>query len=230
MQYLKHVSLVIGALIATSCTAPRALPLHVPEVGPATAATVGIFMTGDGGWAPFDTNVSADMSRAGVPTVGFDTGEYFSSIRTPEEAAGALGQTISAAMERYHAQHVILVGYSFGADIEPFLINRLPEHLRRCIDRIALMSPSDTAPFQVTLLERAGLEAPGARAVIPELAEMAARGHRIVCLHGENDHDAICEKANIPDMRSVQMRGGHGLHGDHQAVAEAILRAWPVDG
>lgn len=206
-----------------------ALPLHAPEVGPATAATVGIFMTGDGGWAPFDTRVAADMSRAGVPTVGFDTGDYFATMRTPEEAAAALGQTMSAVMERYHAQHVILVGYSFGADVGPFLVNRLPAELQRRIDRVALMSPSDTAPFQVTLLERAGLEAPGARPVIPELTEMAAQGHHIACLHGEDDHDAICTKPGVPEMRAIEMRGGHGLHDDHQAVADAILGAWPVE-
>jgi type IV secretory pathway VirJ component len=252
MRTLKPPCIAIAALIASAFTAPQScaeppaaiviaseaahqpsvfdtLPLHAPDVGPAIAATVGIFLTGDGGWAPFDTRVSEDMSRAGVPTIGFDTGEYFSTMRTPEEAAEALGQAMSAAMEKYHAQRVILVGYSFGADVAPFLVNRLPDHLRRSIDRVALMSPSDTAPFQVTLLERAGLEAPGARPVIPELTEMTAQGHRTVCLYGENDHDAICTKMSPPDMRSVQMRGGHGLHDDHQSVANAILTAWPLD-
>ena len=227
MRALKSSCFVIATLIASAFTAPQslaepptatvaisqtghhtafdALPLHAPDVGPTTAATVGIFMTGDGGWAPFDTRVSEAMSRAGVPTVGFDTGEYFSTMRTPEEAAEALGEAMSAVMEKYHAQHVILVGYSFGADVAPFLVNRLPEHLRRSIDRVALMSPSDTAPFQVTLLERAGLETPGARPVIPELTEMTAQGHRTVCLYGENDHDAICTKVSLPVMHPVQI-------------------------
>lgn len=251
MQILRLSSIAVAALIAASTSSqslaappPRVataseaehpstafdtLPLHAPEAGPATAPTVGIFMTGDGGWAPFDTAVSADMSRAGVPTVGFDTGAYFDTLRTPEEAAGALGQAISATMEKYHAQHVILVGYSFGADIAPFLVNRLPEHMRVHIDRIALMSPSDTASFQVTLLERAGLETPGARPVVSELRKAGAQGHRIVCLYGKNDPDAICAKADIPAMRVVEMRGGHGLHGNHQAVADAIRDAWPME-
>lgn len=254
MHLIRSASLGIAALMAAAYAAPQSLaapppaaptasvsvseqsstafdtlPLHAPDVGPATAATVGIFMTGDGGWAPFDTKVAADMSRAGVPTVGFDTGDYFATMRTPEEASEALGQAIAAVMERYQAQHVILVGYSFGADVGPFLVNRLPEHLRVHIDRVALMSPSDTAPFQVTLLERAGLEAPGARPVIPELTQMAAQGHRIVCLYGETDHDAICAKADVPAMQAVEMQGGHGLHDDHQAVANAILNAWPIE-
>lgn len=252
MRALKSSCIAIATLIAAAVAVPQscaeppttivatsevahqpsafdALPLHAPDAAPTTATTVGIFMTGDGGWAPFDTRVSEDMSRAGVPTIGFDTGEYFSTMRTPAEAAEALGQAMSAVMEKYHAQRVILVGYSFGADVAPFLVNRLPEHLRRSIDRVALMSPSDTAPFQVTLLERAGLETPGARPVIPELTEMTAQGHRTVCLYGENDHDAICRKVSLPVMRSVQMPGGHGLHDDHQSVANAILAAWPLE-
>ena len=251
MWTVRYSSIAIATFIATACAAPQSfaappparaatseaehastsfdtLPLHAPDVGPTTAATVGIFMTGDGGWAPFDTKISADMSRAGVPTVGFDTGDYFATMRTPEKAAEALAKAISVTMERYQAQHVILVGYSFGADVAPFLVNRLPEHLRSHIDRVALMSPSDMAPFQVTLLERAGLEAPAARPVIPELTQMVEQGHRTLCLYGENDNGAICTKADIPGVRALQMRGGHGLHDDHQAVADAILAAWPL--
>lgn len=204
------------------------LPLHAPTVGPERARTAAIFMTGDGGWAPFDQNVSADMSRAGVPTSGFDTGAYFSILRTPEEAAAALTQAIDAVMQRYGAEQVILVGYSFGADVGSFILNRLPAVTRSHVDRLALMSPSDIAPFQVTLLERAGLENPGARPVVPELTAAANAGNRIVCLYGERDKDAICPKMTFPSMKGVKLKGGHGLDDNHQAVADAILSAWPI--
>lgn len=202
------------------------LPLHPPETGPSIARTAAIFMTGDGGWAPFDTKVSADMSAAGVPTVGFDTGTYFSTMRSPEEAAVALGQAIEATLQRYKADRIILVGYSFGADVGPFLFNRLAPELRQYVDRIALMSPSAEAPFQVTLAERVGLASPGARPVAPELEEASASGVRVLCLYGERDNASICPATRLPNLRAIELKGGHGLADDHRTVSSAILGEW----
>ncbi|MFT3723269.1 MAG: AcvB/VirJ family lysyl-phosphatidylglycerol hydrolase [Hyphomonadaceae bacterium] len=207
----------------------KMLPLHPPEHGPDRAKTVAIFLTGDGGWASFDQKVCAALTSAGVPATGFDTGAYFSEMRDPTIASQALAGAIETVKDRWSADHVIIVGYSFGADVAPFLVNRLPPDLKSSIDRVALMSPSAEAPFQVTLTERVGLDAPGARPVIPELKTLNDAGARIACLYGERDHDAVCPSLTLASMKKVEMRGGHGLADDHQAVANAILQAWPVE-
>jgi type IV secretory pathway VirJ component len=147
-------------------------------------------------------------------------------LRTPEEAAVALGRAIEATLERYKADRIIVVGYSFGADVGPFLFNRLAPELRQRVDRIALISPSKEAPFQVTIAERVGLASPGAHPVAPELERASASGGKILCLYGERDSDSICPTTHLLNMRSIKLKGGHGLAGDHQAVAAAILEAW----
>ena len=207
----------------------KTLPLHPPTQSPDRAKTVAIFLTGDGGWASFDQKVCADLSAAGVPTTGFDTGVYFSEKRDPAVASRALADTIEAVKDRWGAEYVVLVGYSFGADVAPFLVNRLPPALRSSIDRVALMSPSNEAPSQITLMERVGLDSPGARPVIPELKALDASGMHVACLYGERDHDAICPSLSLASMKTVKLRGGHGLDDDHRAVAVAILGAWPVE-
>ena len=204
------------------------LPLHAVGAANSREPTFAIFLTGDGGWASFDRRVCADLAAQGVPTIGFDTGAYFDNMRSPDEAAAALARTLRAGMAQWHANRAIVVGYSFGADVAPFLINRLPADLRSHIDRVALMAPSSEAPFQVTAAERVGLSEPGARPVVPEIQQTSQLGLRIVCLYGVTDQGAICPHLSIAAMKDAPLSGGHGFHGDDEGVAHAILSAWPV--
>lgn len=203
------------------------LPLHAVGTQ-ASAPTFAVFLTGDGGWAAFDQRVCADLAQRGVPTIGFDAGAYFSVMRSPEEAAQALARTLRAGMQRWHAQRAIVIGYSFGADVMPFLVDRLPQDLRAHIDRVALMAPSTTAPFQVTAGERVGLETPGGRPILPELQADARQGLHIVCIYGATDRSAICPTLRLPETQSPELAGGHGFNGKDDAVAAAILSAWRV--
>jgi type IV secretory pathway VirJ component len=199
------------------------LPLHAVDAGRSSAPIAAIYLTGDGGWAPFDQRVVGDLAKAGVPTLAWDTGDYFSTMRDPQTAAADLARAARDAMTRWRAQKFIVVGYSFGADVAPFLVDRLPADLRSRVDRVALMGPSEQAPFQVTAAERVGLSNPGARPVRPELATLTQDGVRVVCLYGQNDHDAICPMMTDPGVTKTALPGGHGFAGNDAAVARAIL-------
>jgi type IV secretory pathway VirJ component len=186
--------------------------------------TMAVFLSGDGGWVWFDQHVGGDLAARGVPTIGFDTGEYFSVMRTPEDAARALADTLRAGFKRWKASKAIIVGYSFGADMSPFMVNRLPVDLRKRVTEVALMSPADKASFQVTLAERAGLDFPGARPTEPEFDKLIAGGVRVECLHGEADTDSFCLRLEAKHgVRQHVMEGGHTFNDKHEQIAEALL-------
>jgi type IV secretory pathway VirJ component len=209
--------------LATFSARAETLPLHAVGGGRAAAPVAAIYLTGDGGWAPFDQRVVADLAKAGIPTLALDTGAYFNVMRDPQAAADDLARAARTAQQRWQAQKIIVVGYSFGADVAPFLVDRLPAGLRAQIVRVALMGPSQIAPFQVTAAERVGLDNPGARPVGPELGILARSGVRVVCLYGQNDHDAICPSTQDRGVTHAALPGGHGFKGDDVAVANAIL-------
>ena len=54
-------------------------------------------------------------------------------------------------MARWYASEVALIGCSFGADVMPFVYNRLPHRSRLRVALIALLGFSRTADFQITL-------------------------------------------------------------------------------
>jgi type IV secretory pathway VirJ component len=101
------------------------LPIvEVPAAAPGRRFAV--LLSGDGGWAGIDKSLGAAFAAQGIPVAGFDSLRYFWSRRTPDELAADLDRII-----RYYAAHwgrsdVLLVGYSQGADVLPFALNRLP--------------------------------------------------------------------------------------------------------
>jgi hypothetical protein len=97
--------------------------LPTPTPGPIMA----IFYSGDGGWRDLDKQIGKNLQASGIPVVGFDTLRFFWDRRTPEEAANSLAVAIGHFSRAWNTPNVLLVGYSFGADMLPFAVNRLPE-------------------------------------------------------------------------------------------------------
>jgi len=96
-------------------------------------------MTGDGGWALFDRALAGSLSSKGISVVGWDSRQYYASQRSPDEAAQDLHRIIVHYRSIWKKDRVALIGYSFGADVLPFLINRLDSADFRSVDCIAFL-------------------------------------------------------------------------------------------
>ncbi len=44
---------------------------------------------------------------------------------------------------------MVLIGFSFGADVLPFLINRLPPEVRADVSLVTLLAPERATAFEV---------------------------------------------------------------------------------
>jgi type IV secretory pathway VirJ component len=131
------------------------LGLPVVEV-PATESargTLAVLLTGDGGWAAGDKAIAAELAARGVAVVGLDIPSYLGVARTPDGAAADLGRLLEHYLDAWHKDRVILVGYSHGADVAPFMAPRLPDELRGRIDLLALLGPADRASFRFHLAD-----------------------------------------------------------------------------
>ena len=58
--------------------------------------------------------------------MGVDSLRYFWSEKPPERVAADLARILRHYGEAWKAKQVALIGYSFGAGIVPFALNRLP--------------------------------------------------------------------------------------------------------
>ena len=202
----------------------RDLPL-VEVAASATAAagledTFAVLLSGDGGWAGLDQDVAAALAAAGIPVVGWNSLKYYWTARTPEAASRDLERILQRYAAAWHRPRVLLVGYSFGADVLPFLYNRLPETTRATVRSVNLMGLSQTASFEFRVSDWIPGEDGAGHATAPEVANMA--GAHVLCLYGADETDSPCTKLSAPGTQSLALPGGHHFGGDYAALARYL--------
>ena len=200
----------------------RDLPLvEVPATAPADEDVFAVLLTGDGGWAGLDQDVAAALAARGVPVVGLNTLKYFWSARTPEAAAADLERIIHRYGAAWKRSRVLLVGYSFGADVLPFLYTRLPPEVRAEVRTVSLLGLSDSATFEFHVSDWIPGSGDDGRATKPEIARMT--GATVLCLYGKDEADSPCPSLESPGVKSVALSGGHHFDGDYGTLAQQIL-------
>jgi type IV secretory pathway VirJ component len=211
--------------------APRALPVDVEDLPlielPSRAPqrdSFAIMLSGDGGWAGLDKEVAAELNARGVPVVGWDSLRYFWNARTPEQAARDLERVIEHYARAWSRSRVLLVGYSQGADVMPFMVNRLPESTRRMVASTALIGVSAEAFFEFSVSHWIGTPTGGVP-VQPEL-ERGRLGH-LSCIYGAEEEGSPCRTFHAEGLRRIELPGGHHFDGNYARVASAVLDGLP---
>jgi len=195
--------------------------LPVEEVHAAgNSAEFALLLSGDGGWAGLDQELAARLAAAGVPTVGFNSLKYFWSKRTPEETARDVARVLRHYLIAWHRQRVLLIGYSFGADVLPFVVRRLPPELRARVASASLLGIDANAAFEVRVAEWVGSDA-GGPPTRPEVAALAPLP--VLCIYGAGEADSICPDLSSAGVVREQIGRGHHFSGEYATLAERIL-------
>lgn len=118
---------------------------------------VAIIISGDGGWYKFEQSIADKLSVEGIPTIGLDTKKYFWNRRTPEETASDLAACIGQYNKEWRRNKFIFIGYSLGAEIVPFVINRLPADIKSKVSMFVLLSPAASTDFEIHISDMLGI-------------------------------------------------------------------------
>jgi type IV secretory pathway VirJ component len=211
----------VGAPAAAPLPPVGDLPLvEVPAKQPA-GDLLAVMVSGDGGWAGIDRDVANVLAGKGVPVVGLNSLQYFWSARTPDGAAADLQRIARHYLGAWGKQQLLLVGYSLGADVLPFMAGRLPPDLLGRVRLIALLGPSRMTSFEFHLTDWLGGSGGGDRPVLPEVAKL--RGRPLLCLYGQEEKDSLCTEIGGLG-KAVALQGSHHFGGDYPAIADRILR------
>jgi type IV secretory pathway VirJ component len=184
--------------------------------------TFAIIMSGDGGWAGLDQDVAAALSAKGIPVVGLDSLRYYWTARTPSGLAADTDRMIRYYLAHFGKQRVLLIGYSQGADVLPFAVNRLPEATRAHVALTAVMGMSDHALFEFHLTSWVSEDNSGL-ATLPEINRIT--GTPVLCIYGADESDSLCPKLDAKKFNVVKLKGGHHFDGDYANLARQILAA-----
>lgn len=184
-----------------------------------------IMLSGDGGWAGIDREVSQRLAQRGIPVVGLNSLRYFWKAKSPE----TLGVDLTRMLEHYagawHRGRVLLLGYSLGADVLPFAIAELPALTRSRVAGVGLIGLSRTASFEFRVANWVGRPGAEERPTWPALEVLPGLigDAKVACLFGADETDSGCRAS--PGIDLIRMPGGHHLGGDFDGLTDRLLSA-----
>jgi type IV secretory pathway VirJ component len=182
--------------------------------------TLALLLTGDGGWAGLDRELAARLAAQGVSTVGFNSLRYFWHLRTPDEAARDVARVLGHFLADWKKTRFILIGYSFGADVAPFIVNRLPAQLRKRLISVSLLGIESDADFVVRVADWIPGSDSRRRDVRPELAAIDSP---VQCIYGAGESTTICPAGKSGRVIGERIGSGSHFGGDYAAIADRIL-------
>jgi type IV secretory pathway VirJ component len=197
------------------------LPLvEVPANGPGDL--IAVFYSGDGGWRDLDKQIGGILAAHGIATIGVDSLRYFWKEKTPQQIADDLAAILHHYRAKWDREHVILLGYSFGAGILPFAVNRLPAEDRAMIRQISMLGLEKVTRFEFHLTEWLGAgSVSDSRPVLPEVARLDPA--TLQCFYGAEERDTACTASEFDRAERIKTGGGHHFDGDYAALAEKIM-------
>ncbi len=198
-----------------------AVPLTELPVGH-PSEVMAVFLSGDGGWRDLDKSIGGQLQQDGLPVVGWDSLRYFWSRKTPDQTAADLAAVLRVYLAKWQATKVVLVGYSFGADVLPFAYDRLPPDLRAKVIQMALLGFGTRADFEISPSGWLGAgPSADALAVLPEIDRVPAP--LVQCFYGEGEDDSACPGLASRGVEVIRAAGGHHFNADYAPLADSII-------
>jgi len=192
------------------------LPL-VLSVSKGTKNTLVIYLTGDGGWNSFSRKLIQEIERGGYGVVTLNTRKYFRKEQTPDNFARDISYLSGYYMKEWEKTSVIIVGYSFGADVAAFLPRRLPLSLLEKMTHIALLSPSASTDFVIKLTDLIG-DSRNIKRKYKIGRELNESTFPVVCIIGAKEDLKL--KSTLQKNKNITV---HILPGSHQYNNNLVL-------
>jgi type IV secretory pathway VirJ component len=196
------------------------LPLiEVLASGSSSSDQFAVLLSGDGGWAGLDKEVAGALGERGIPVVGVDSLRYFWTERTPAGLAADIDRIVRYYAYQWKKKRVLLIGYSQGADVLPFAINRLPAATRELVQLNVLIGLGKEAAFEFHVTNWFG--SASGEPIKPETDKLSASD--TLCLYGTDDDESLCPTIGATHSRVLNLEGGHHFGGDYRKLADLII-------
>ncbi|MDH2435487.1 AcvB/VirJ family lysyl-phosphatidylglycerol hydrolase [Pokkaliibacter sp. MBI-7] len=184
---------------------------------------VAVVYSGDGGWHDLDKVIGEWLGKNGYAVVGVDTLNSFWSSKEPRSVAKDLKKIVHR-IDPTDSLPVLIVGYSFGADVFPFAWPELDPALKSRIQLVSLLAPGYHTAFHVSVEGWLGIDH-GDHDVVPAIAALPAE--KVLCVYGSEDKDdTSCMAPELKQISVIETSGDHHFDEDYPALAARINNAF----
>lgn len=179
------------------------------------------YISGDGGFNKFSTALCQSLNKKGYDVYALNARSYFNDKKTPEQTTIDVKNYLSTKMAGRKNKQVILIGYSFGADVLPFILNRLPKNM---LDNVAvsfIMASSGSTDFEIHWSDIFGGNTKREMDVVTEINKLNV--DNIVFINGSDEKDLALNKISLKKYTHEILPGGHHFDGDTEEIATVIV-------
>lgn len=199
------------------------LPFVFVKGSDAPNKPLALLISGDGGWTDFDNSIAEALAKDGITCIGFDTQKYFWEPKTPDITAKDITLALEYYMLHLKKSKLIMMGYSFGADVIPFITNRLPDELKSKILLTVMCSADDNTDFEVTLSSMLDINGEGKYNVIEEVRKIKT-GKKLCVFGKEEDAEELEKSFRLSGADILSVNGGHHYDDNIEVVVASILK------
>ncbi len=198
------------------------LPLAVIPSGEESELPLAFFISGDGGWTSFDQAVCERFAEKGIPVVGLDAQKYFWNEKQPRQVADAITPAIQHYMRLWNKKTFVLLGYSFGACVAPFIASNFTDPVKETLKGVYCFSPDLTGDFEIHLTDMLHMKTKDKYDVVNELKQIKALNP--VCIFGNDEDEEIQKSFSVNEIRIEKLSGNHHYNNDYSAIVAIILK------
>lgn len=198
-----------------------ALPVIVLPAAEDANTPMVLMITGDGGWKDFDPRLANQFVQQKTPVVALNALHYFWTKKTPAQTTTVVEDLLNKYMQQWNKKSFILVGFSFGADVLPFVINRLPESVMEHCKGVALFSPGLSTDFEIHISQMLSEHYQWKYKVVPEMESM--KSVKLLCFFGDEEHEFPVKILSKPDWQLIYLKGGHHYEKNTDNIAKIVL-------
>ena len=195
------------------------LPLSMYSSADSTKPLI-FYISGDGGFNKFSTSFMQTLNNQGYAVIGLNAKDYFWHKKMPQDAANAIEADINEINKKWKKQNIVLIGYSFGADVAPFMLTRFSSGMAGKVNHLILLSPSSKTDFEIHILQMLGWGSNSGESVPAEINRISIP---VAVITGDDENDFPFSELTIKNKRLIKMPGGHHYDGNVDALCKQIL-------
>lgn len=188
--------------------------------GTDTAKPLIFYISGDGGLTnSFSSSFIRKFNRQGYSIIGLNSRTYFWTKRKPKQAADDISKVLAKYMKEWNYKTFVLIGYSFGADVAPFIQNHFLPAIADLDKHIILMSPTKKTDFEIHILDMIGIGSQNGESVPAEINKLTKP---VTMIFGGDENDFPVKVITSKNVQTIKLPGGHHYDGNVDEVIKQI--------
>jgi len=181
-----------------------------------------LYLSGDGGWNKFSTSFINTLNKQGYSVVALNSRSYFWKKKTPSKAAEEITMLIDRYLKYWKASSFVLIGYSFGADVAPFIQTNFNPYIMDNLKHTVLMSPSEKTDFEIHVLGMLGFSNSGES--VPNQINKLSKPVTIVL--GTEEKDFPLTSILLKHYQTIKIEGGHHYDGHIDELVKKVTQSF----